>query len=96
MATATLGSKAMEARFENLDELSTKPFYVQYRFPPSSVGEVGRVGGVNRREVGHGNLAERALLPCIPDKEHFPYSIRAESLITVPSESWLVARDSFR
>eukprot|EP00596_Hydrurales_sp_CCMP1899_P003549 CAMPEP_0119046454 /NCGR_PEP_ID=MMETSP1177-20130426/46662_1 /TAXON_ID=2985 /ORGANISM="Ochromonas sp, Strain CCMP1899" /LENGTH=812 /DNA_ID=CAMNT_0007019621 /DNA_START=307 /DNA_END=2745 /DNA_ORIENTATION=+ len=82
LSTATLGSKAMEARYENLDELSTKKFYLQYRFPPSSVGEVGRVGGVNRREVGHGNLAERALIPCIPDVADFPYSIRAESLIT--------------
>jgi polyribonucleotide nucleotidyltransferase len=72
----------MEARFETLDELGTKRFYLQYRFPPSSVGEVGRVGGVNRREVGHGNLAERALLPAIPEQEVFPYSIRAESLIT--------------
>lgn len=45
LATATLGSKAMEARFETLDELSTKRFYLQYRFPPSSVGEVGKVGG---------------------------------------------------
>jgi polyribonucleotide nucleotidyltransferase len=51
IATATLGGKAMEARYESLDELSTKRFYLQYRFPPSSVGEVGRVGGVNRREV---------------------------------------------
>ena len=41
----------MEARFETLDELGSKRFYLQYRFPPSSVGEVGRVGGVNRREV---------------------------------------------
>lgn len=82
LSTATLGSKAMEAKFENLDELGSKRFYLQYRFPPSSVGEVGRVGGVNRREVGHGNLAERALFPAIPDAETFPYSIRAESLIT--------------
>jgi len=82
LSTATLGSKAMEAKFENLDELGSKRFYLQYRFPPSSVGEVGRVGGVNRREVGHGNLAERALSPAIPDAEIFPYSIRAESLIT--------------
>ena len=43
---------------------------------------MGRVGGVNRREVGHGNLAERALIPCIPDASAFPYTIRAESLIT--------------
>lgn len=82
IATATLGGKGMEARFESLDEVSTKKFYLQYRFPPSSVGEVGRVGGVGRREVGHGNLAERALLPAIPSLLEFPYSIRAESLIT--------------
>eukprot|EP00316_Scyphosphaera_apsteinii_P007759 CAMPEP_0119303212 /NCGR_PEP_ID=MMETSP1333-20130426/4678_1 /TAXON_ID=418940 /ORGANISM="Scyphosphaera apsteinii, Strain RCC1455" /LENGTH=829 /DNA_ID=CAMNT_0007305819 /DNA_START=135 /DNA_END=2624 /DNA_ORIENTATION=+ len=82
LATSTLGSKAMEARFENLDKLSAKSFYLQYRFPPSSVGEVGRVGGINRRETGHGNLAERALLPAVPGKSTFPYSIRAESLVT--------------
>lgn len=80
IATATLGGKSMEAKYETLDENSSKKFYLQYRFPPSSVGEVGRVGGVSRREVGHGNLAERALLPAIPDV--FPYTIRAESLIT--------------
>lgn len=82
LSTATLGSKAMEARFETVDECGSKRFYLQYRFPPSSVGEVGRVGGVNRREVGHGNLAERALLPAIPSPVDFPYSVRAESLIT--------------
>lgn len=82
LATATLGSKDMEAKTETLDEFMSRRFYLQYRFPPSSVGEVGRVGGVNRREVGHGNLAERALMPCIPTAEKFPYSIRAESLIT--------------
>eukprot|EP01041_Mallomonas_annulata_P004249 gene4249-8446_t len=82
IATATLGSKSMEAKFETVDQLGSKRFYLQYSFPPSSVGEVGRVGGINRREVGHGNLAERALLPAIPDATIFPYSIRAESLIT--------------
>ena len=82
LATATLGSKSMEAKFETVDENSSKRFYLQYRFPPSSVGEVGRVGIVNRREVGHGNLAERALLRTIPPPELFPYAIRAESLIT--------------
>eukprot|EP01038_Epipyxis_sp_PR26KG_P009558 gene9558-12871_t len=82
LSTATLGSKSMEAKFETVDLLGAKRFYLQYRFPPSSVGEVGRVGGINRREVGHGNLAERALLPCLPDSDVFPYSIRAESLIT--------------
>lgn len=72
----------MEAKYETVDEYSAKRFYLQYRFPPSSVGEVGRVGGLSRREVGHGNLAERALAPAIPNEEDFPYSIRAESLIT--------------
>jgi polyribonucleotide nucleotidyltransferase len=72
----------MEARYETIDENSAKRFYLQYRFPPSSVGEVGRIGALSRREVGHGNLAERALLPAIPESEEFPYSIRAESLIT--------------
>ena len=72
----------MEAKYETVDENSAKRFYLQYRFPPSSVGEVGRVGVVNRREVGHGNLAERALLRTIPPSDQFPYSIRAESLIT--------------
>lgn len=82
LCTATLGGKSMEARYETLDELAAKRFYLQYRFPPSSVGEVGRVGGINRREVGHGNLAERALLPTIPNIVDFPYTIRTESLIT--------------
>ena len=82
VSTATLGSKAMEMRVETLDSMGSKRFYLQYRFPPSSVGEVGRVGGVNRREAGHGNLAERALVACLPAASDFPYSIRAESLIT--------------
>lgn len=82
VSTATLGSKAMEMRVETLDSMGSKRFYLQYRFPPSSVGEVGRVGGINRREVGHGNLAERALVACLPSASDFPYSIRAESLIT--------------
>lgn len=72
----------MEAKYETLDELSSKRFYLQYKFPPCSVGEVGRVGGISRREVGHGNLAERALIPSIPSTDLFPYSMRAESLIT--------------
>lgn len=82
LATATLGSKSMEAKYETLDVSSSKRFYLQYRFPPSSVGEVGRVGMVNRREVGHGNLAERALMKTLPPQADFPYSVRAESLIT--------------
>ena len=64
-----------------------KRFYLQYTFPPSSVGEIGRVGAPGRREVGHGNLAERALAPVIPSEKDFPYSMRVESLITESSGS---------
>jgi polyribonucleotide nucleotidyltransferase len=49
---------------------SLKSFYLQYFFPPSCVGETGRVGGAGRREIGHGNLAERALAPAIPSQVH--------------------------
>lgn len=55
---------------------------LQYSFPPSCVGEVGRMGAPSRREVGHGMLAERALEPILPSEENFPYTIRVESTIT--------------
>jgi len=87
IATVTLGDANMEQKTEDLDGSSQKRFYLQYSFPPSSVGEVGRFGGVGRREVGHGNLAERALLPSIPKRVDFPYSMRVESLITESSGS---------
>jgi len=57
-------------------------FYLQYFFPPCSVGETGRVGSPGRREVGHGALAERALAPVVPTQEEFPYTVRVESTIT--------------
>jgi len=65
-----------------IDGTLEKRFYLQYTFPPSCVGETGRTGAPGRREVGHGNLAERALIPTLPSEEEFPYSIRVESLIT--------------
>lgn len=55
---------------------------LQYSFPPSCVGEVGRMGAPSRREIGHGMLAERALEPILPSEEDFPYTIRVESTIT--------------
>ena len=55
---------------------------LQYSFPPSCVGEVGRIGAPSRREIGHGMLAERALEPILPLEEDFPYTIRVESTIT--------------
>jgi len=82
LATATLGGARMAQKLENLDGEGDKRFYLQYSFPPSCVGEVGRTGGIGRREIGHGNLAERALDPIIPKEDSFPYTMRVESLIT--------------
>jgi polyribonucleotide nucleotidyltransferase len=82
MAVCTLGGETMAQRFEDLQGESSHRFYLQYFFPPFSVGEVGRMGSPGRREVGHGKLAERALLAAIPSKEEFPYVIRIESNIT--------------
>lgn len=82
MAVCTLGGSSMGQRFENLDGEGSRLFYLQYFFPPFSVGEVGRIGAPGRREVGHGKLAERALEAVIPSKTEFPYTIRLESNIT--------------
>jgi polyribonucleotide nucleotidyltransferase len=59
LATVTLGDSGMKQKIDTLDGLEQKRFYLQYNFPPSSVGETGRVGAPGRREIGHGNLAER-------------------------------------
>jgi len=82
IATTTLGDASMRQKLEKIEGVENKRFYLQYNFPPSCVGETGRVGAPGRREVGHGNLAERALIPIIPDEQKFPYTIRVESLIT--------------
>ncbi|KAF0907895.1 hypothetical protein E2562_022289 [Oryza meyeriana var. granulata] len=83
LAVVTLGDYQMAQRIDNLvDTEESKSFYLQYTFPPSSVGEVGRIGAPNRREIGHGMLAERALEPILPPEEDFPYTIRVESTIT--------------
>jgi polyribonucleotide nucleotidyltransferase len=55
---------------------------LQYTFPPSCVGEVGRIGAPSRREIGHGMLSERALELALPSEEEFPYIVRVESTIT--------------
>lgn len=72
----------MAQRFEDLEGEGSQKFYLQYFFPPFSVGEVGRMGSAGRREIGHGKLAEKALLAILPSKEQFPYTIRLESTIT--------------
>lgn len=82
LAVCTLGGESMAQRFENLEGENAHRFYLQYFFPPFSVGEVGRIGAPGRREIGHGKLAERALLAIMPPKDVFPYTVRLESNIT--------------
>lgn len=82
IAVCTLGGKNAGQRFETLTEDSVRTFYLQYSFPPFSVGEAGRVGPPGRREVGHGKLAEKALQSVVPSQKIFPYTIRLESNIT--------------
>ena len=82
MAVCTLGGESMAQRYEDIHSEGVHRFYLQYFFPPFSVGEVGRSGPAGRREVGHGKLAERALQAVLPSKEEFPYIIRLESNIT--------------
>ena len=87
LASCTLGDASSNLRQDDAlakdkDSSPDKTFYLQYSFPPSSVGETGRVGAPGRREVGHGMLAEKALRAAMPDAEDFPYSVRVESLIT--------------
>ena len=69
----------MEQMIDTLDPESTKRYMHNYNFPPYSTGETGRVGSPKRREIGHGALAERALLPVLPTREEFPYAIRQVS-----------------
>ena len=76
----TLGGPEAAQMIDTMEERSVKKnFMHHYNFPPFSVGETGRVGGFNRRMIGHGALAEKALLPVIPLKEIFPYTIRLVS-----------------
>lgn len=79
LTTCTLGTKMDEQILDGLLPETTKRFMLHYNFPPFSVGEVGRVVGPGRREVGHGNLAERALRNLVPAEEEFPYTIRIVS-----------------
>jgi polyribonucleotide nucleotidyltransferase len=76
LTNVTLGTKSDEQTVDGLLEEYSKKFYLQYNFPPFSVGEVGRMTGVGRREIGHGNLAERSLKQILPTDEVFPYTVR--------------------
>ena len=79
LSALTLGSPSDELIIEGMIISTKKHFMHQYNFPPFSVGETGRMGAPGRREIGHGALAEKALLPMIPKKEDFPYAIRIVS-----------------
>ncbi len=79
LTTVTLGTKSDEQIIDGLLEEYSKKFMLHYNFPPFSVGEVGRISGVGRREIGHGNLAERALKVLMPPEETFPYTVRVIS-----------------
>lgn len=81
LATITLGTPRDEQRVETLLGETTKSFMLHYSFPPFSVGEVRMLRGPSRREIGHGNLAERALSKMLPDEGIFPYTIRLVSEI---------------
>ncbi|HUB67157.1 MAG TPA: polyribonucleotide nucleotidyltransferase [Candidatus Methylacidiphilales bacterium] len=80
LATLAPSDEAQELDGYTGGEVS-KRFILHYNFPPFSVGETGRVGGLNRREIGHGALAERSLLPVMPNETEFPYAIRISSEI---------------
>ncbi len=81
LATTTLGTPRDEQRVETLLGETTKSFMLHYSFPPFSVGEVRMLRGPSRREIGHGNLAERALSKVLPEEGSFPYTIRLVSEI---------------
>ncbi|MBI1872195.1 polyribonucleotide nucleotidyltransferase, partial [Candidatus Collierbacteria bacterium] len=76
LSVATLGSPSDEQLIEGMKGEETKRYMHHYNMPGFATGEPGRVGAPNRREIGHGALAERALLPVVPSKEEFPYTIR--------------------
>jgi len=78
-SVVTLGSPGAEQIFDQMEIQGKKRFMHDYNFPPYSVGEVGRVGNPGRRDIGHGALAEKALMAIIPSQEEFPYTIRVVS-----------------
>ena len=87
LVTITLGTSRDEQRMDYITGEERRSFMLHYNFPPFSVGEVKRMGSPGRREVGHGALARRALLPVIPSQEEFPYTIRTVSDIVASNGS---------
>jgi polyribonucleotide nucleotidyltransferase len=82
LVVTTLGTGEDEQYVDSLDGMFKSKFMLHYNFPPFSVGEVGRMGGAGRREIGHGKLAWRAINPMLPPPDQFPYTIRVVSEIT--------------
>jgi len=92
LAITTLAPADEKQNFDNYSGgESEKRFILHYNFPPFSVGETGRMGGINRREIGHGSLAERSIEPVIPDEADFPYAIRVSSEVTESNGSTSMA-----
>ena len=79
LGITTLNMLRMEQQLDTLNPESRKRYMHNYNFPPYSTGETGRVGSPKRREIGHGALAERALIPVLPSRDEFPYAIRQVS-----------------
>jgi polyribonucleotide nucleotidyltransferase len=87
LSVLTLGSPDDSQIEEGMEVQQKKRFMHHYNFPPYSAGETGRVGGLNRRETGHGMLVEKALMPMMPDKAEFPYTVRVVSESTASNGS---------
>uniref|UniRef100_UPI003AF02167 polyribonucleotide nucleotidyltransferase n=1 Tax=Enorma massiliensis TaxID=1472761 RepID=UPI003AF02167 len=79
LSVLSLGMLSEGQRLDTIEPVDGKRYMHQYNFPPFCTGETGRIGSPKRREIGHGNLAERALLPVLPDENEFPYAIRVVS-----------------
>jgi polyribonucleotide nucleotidyltransferase len=91
LTTVTLGSTAEEQRLDSIGPETRKRYIHHYNFPPYSVGEVRRLRGAGRREIGHGALAERALLAVLPSAEDFPYTMRLVSEVVSSNGSTSMA-----
>ena len=87
LTLATLGTPKEAQELDNLNGMDSKRYMHHYNFPPYSTGETKRLGGQSRREIGHGALAERALLPVIPDEKSFPYTLRLVSEVMASNGS---------
>lgn len=87
LSIATLGSPSLEQLIEGMKGEETKSYMHHYNFPPYATGEVKRIGTTGRREIGHGALAEKALLPVLPSDDEFPYAIRVVSEVLTSAGS---------